>query len=71
MLEFTLGSRKESREKLSREKHDLEVRLQTLRRLAHTLRSDLFTTIDTEASEAIMLKRIEIVKIEKYHRFFN
>ncbi len=60
MLEFTLGSRKESREKLSREKHDLEVRLQALRRLAHTLRSDLFTTIDTEASEAIMLKRIEI-----------
>lgn len=60
MLEFTLGSRKESREKLSREKHDLEIRLQTLRQLAHTLRSDLFTTIDTEASEAIMLKRIEI-----------
>ncbi len=60
MLEFTLGSRKESREKLSREKDDLEVRLQTLRRLAHTLRSDLFTTTDAEASEAIMLKRIEI-----------
>lgn len=60
MLEFTLGSRKESREKLSREKHDLEIRLQTLRQLAHTIRSDLFTTIDTEASEAIMLKRIEI-----------
>ena len=60
MLEFTLGSRKESREILRREKDDLEARLQTLRRLAHTLRSDLFTTTDTEASEAIMLKRIEI-----------
>jgi len=38
----------------------MESRLMTLRRLAHTLRSDLFTTTDTEASEAIMLKRIEI-----------
>lgn len=72
MLEFTLGSRKESREKLSREKQDLEVRLQTLRRLAHTLRSDLFTTIDTEASEAIMLKRIEISnRIERLSKLKN
>ena len=60
MLEFTLGSRRESRDRLNREKEDLETRLQTLRRLAQTLRSDLFTTTDTEASEAIMLKRIEI-----------
>ena len=60
MLEFTLGIRREAREKLNREKDDLEVRLQTLRRLAYTLRSDLFTSTDTEASEAIMLKRIEI-----------
>lgn len=66
MLEFTLGSRIKSREKLSREKHDREVRLQTLRRLAYTLRSDLFTTVDTEASEAIMLKRVEITnRIER------
>ena len=60
MLEFTLGSRKEAREKLNREKNDLGSRLQTLRRLASTIRSDLFTTVDSEASEAIMLKRIEI-----------
>ncbi len=60
MLEFSLGSHKESRDKLSREKSDFEARLQTLRRLAQTLRSDLYTTTDTEASEAIMLKRIEI-----------
>ncbi|MBQ3530720.1 MAG: hypothetical protein IJA05_02225 [Oscillospiraceae bacterium] len=72
MLEFTMGSRKESRDKLSREKQDLEVRLQTLRRLAHTLRSDLFTTIDTEASEAIMLKRIEITnRIERLSKLNN
>ncbi|WMJ22677.1 hypothetical protein RBG61_11855 [Paludicola sp. MB14-C6] len=72
MLEFTLGSRKESRDKLHREKEDLEARLQTLRRLAHTLRSDLFTTTDTEASEAIMLKRIEITnRIERLSKLGN
>lgn len=72
MLEFTLGSRKESRNKLNREKEDLESRLQTLRRLAHTLRSDLFTTTDTEASEAIMLKRIEITsRIERLSKLEN
>lgn len=60
MLEFTLGSRRESCEKLNREKDDLEVRLQTLRRLAQSLRSDLFTSTDAEASEAIVFKRIEI-----------
>ena len=60
MLDFSLGSHKESRDRLRREKEDFEARLQTLRRLAQTLRSDLFTTTDTEASEAIMLKRIEI-----------
>lgn len=66
MLEFTSGSRKETCDKLHREKEDLETRLQTLRRLAHTLRSDLFTTTDTEVSEAIMLKRIEIAnRIER------
>lgn len=66
MLEFSLGSHKESRDRLTREKEDLEARLQTLRRLAQTLRSDLFTTTDTEASEAIMFKRIEITsRIER------
>ncbi len=60
MLEFTLGSHKESRDKLNREKEGLESSIYTLQRLAHTLRSDLFTSTDTEASEAIMLKRIDI-----------
>ena len=60
MLEFSLGSRKDSRDIFQRNKDDIEARLQTLRRLALTLRSDLNTTIDTEASETIMLKRIEI-----------
>lgn len=72
MLEFTLGSRREFRDKLNREKEDLEARLQTLRRLAHALRSDLFTTTDTEASEAIMLKRIEITnRIERLSKLEN
>ena len=72
MLEFALGSRKKSREKLSREKDDLEARLQKLRRLAHTLRSDLFTATDTEASEAIMLKRVEISScIERLSKLEN
>jgi len=71
-LEFTLGNRKENRDKLNREKDALEARLQTLRRLAHTLRSDLHTSTDTEASEAIMLKRIEITnRIERLSNLMN
>ncbi len=72
MLEFTLTSLKESRDKLNREKEDIEAKVQTLRRLAHTLRSDIYTTTDTEASEAIMLKRIEISnRIEKLSNLSN
>ncbi len=66
MLEFTLVNHKASREKLNRDKEEIESRLQTLRRLAHTIRSDLYTSTDTEASEAIMLKRINITnRIER------
>lgn len=62
MLEFSLNSRKNTRDALQKEKDSYESRLLTLRRLAQTLRSDLFTTTDTEASEAIILKKIEISK---------
>lgn len=62
MLEFSLASRKSSRDILQREKIEYERRLLALRRLAQTIRSDLFTTTDTDASEAIMLKKIEISK---------
>lgn len=66
MLEFTLKSRKEARERIAREKEEYEARLQTLCRLAYTLRSDLYASTNTEASEAIMLKRIEITnRIER------
>ena len=60
MLEFSLNSRKNTRDMLQKEKESYESRLLTLRRLAQTLRSDLFTTTDTEASETIILKKIEI-----------
>ena len=60
MLKFTLSSREKSLDKISKEKEDVETRLQSLRRLAHTIRSDIFTTTDTEDSETIMLKRIDI-----------
>lgn len=60
MLEFSLHSRKNTRDMLQKERESYESRLLTLRRLAQTLRSDLFTTTDTEASEAIILKKIEI-----------
>lgn len=62
MLEFSLNSRKNTCDALQKERKDYESRLLTLRRLAQTLRSDLFTTTDTEASEAIILKKIEISK---------
>jgi chromosome segregation ATPase len=60
MLEFSINSRKNTHDELKREKQQIEINLQKLRQLAQTLRSDLYTTIDTEASEAIMLKRIEV-----------
>ena len=62
MLEFSLNSRKNTRDMLQKEKESYESRLLTLRRLAQTLRSDLFTTTDAEASETIILKKIEISK---------
>jgi len=66
MLEFSLSSRRNTKDELERKRQKLESALQTLRRLAQTLRSDLHTTTDTEASEAIMLKRIELTsRIER------
>jgi len=60
MLEFTLNSRKKSKNDMQKEREGIESKLQTLRRLANSLRSDLNTTTDTDASEALMLKKIEI-----------
>ena len=55
-----MGSRKEERERLIRDKENLKNRLQQLQRLAYALRSDLYTTVNTEDSETIVFKRIEI-----------
>ncbi len=72
MLVFSLNGRKNTRDEIRKQKQDYESRLLTLRRLAHTLRSDLYTTTDAEASEAIMLKKIEITqKIEQLSQLKN
>ena len=55
MLEFTLGVRCKSCSELKKQHDDVEERLYSLRRLAQTLRSDLYTTTDTDASEALTL----------------
>jgi hypothetical protein len=60
MLEFSLSSHKNNKEVLQQQKGAIEARLMKLRLLAQSLRTDLFTTTETEASEAILLNRIEI-----------
>jgi len=59
MLVFSLDARHKNRDELQIQKQQIEERLHGLRRLVQTIRSDLYTSLDTEASEAIMLKRIE------------
>jgi len=69
MFEFSLTSRKKNQEELSNSRQLLESRLQTLRRLAHALRSDLNTTVEANLSEAILHKKIDIThRIEKLGR---
>ncbi len=60
MLEFSLNSRRKTRDELLLQRQQIEARLQTLRRLVQSLRSDLYSSLDTESSEAIMLKKIDI-----------
>ncbi len=62
MLEFSLNGRRNSRDEMQLQKQQMEARLQTLRRLAQSLRSDVNSSLDTEASEAIILKKIEITR---------
>ena len=67
LLEFSLHSHTETKSSIERELNALDATLLTLRRLAHALRSDLYTTTDADTSEAIMLKKIEISRsIEQY-----
>lgn len=60
MLLFSLDSREKKRNDLLLDKQQVEIRLQKLRKLAFILRSDLYTTTDTEASESVVLKKIEL-----------
>jgi chromosome segregation ATPase len=62
MLQFSLNGRRKSRDEMQLQKQQIEARLQTLRRLAQSLRSDMYSSLDTDVSEAIMLKKIEIAR---------
>ena len=59
VLEFTRDSHKTNIEQLSLVENDLQSRLVTLRRLAQTIRSDIYST-ETEWSEFVVQKFIEI-----------
>lgn len=69
VLEFTRDSHKTNIEQLSLVENDLQSRLVTLRRLAQTIRSDIYST-ETEWSEFIVQKFVEIEsKIRGYVQF--
>ena len=69
MLAFTLSNHQARKEQLEQEKVRLATDVLALRRLAQALRSDLYMTTDTDSSEAIMLKKIEISrKIENFKK---
>lgn len=59
LLIFSVASKKGNYEYLQSLLGDIEERLLALRRLAKSLRSDIFS-VDDEASEAIVYKRVEI-----------
>lgn len=68
VLEFTRDSHRTNIEQLSLVKNDLQARLVTLRRLAQTIRSDIYST-ETEWSEFIVQKLVEIEsKIRVYNQ---
>lgn len=59
ILEFTRDSHKTNIEQLSLVENDLQSRLVTLRRLAQTIRSDIYST-ETEWSEFLVQKFVEM-----------
>lgn len=68
VLEFTRDSHRTNIEQLSLVENDLQSRLITLRRLAQTIRSDIYST-ETEWSESIVQKLVEIeAKIREYEK---
>lgn len=66
ILEFTRNSHKANVEHFMLVKNDLQSRLLTLRRLAQTIRSDIYST-ETEWSESVVQKLVEIeTRIRRY-----
>jgi len=66
ILEFDINSHKSNIENLTIIQNDIRDKLATLRRLAQTIRSDLFST-ETEWSETIVHKLVDIeTQIRKY-----
>ncbi|MHC1761581.1 MAG: hypothetical protein AB9917_19110 [Negativicutes bacterium] len=60
MLEFSLSSSMQNTGLFAQNKVAIEATLMTLRRLAQTIRSDLNTSVESEDSEAIAIKRYEL-----------
>jgi len=68
ILEFTRDSHKANVDQLLLIKNDLQSRLITLRRLAQTIRSDIYST-ETEWSESVVHKLVEVeTKIRNYEQ---
>ena len=61
MLEFSLASHTSHKEELEKEIQTIESRLFTLRRLAQSIRNDLFS-INEDYSEAVVYKKITLEK---------
>lgn len=70
VLEFNRDSHKENLDSLTLVQNDIQSRLVTLRRLAQTIRSDLYST-ETEWSESIVQKLVEIESTLKSYEQLN
>lgn len=71
MLSYALESHKQSRDEMDRNIQDLMGRIFSLRRLAKTIRSDLYS-VDDSVSEAVVYKKIVIQgKIEKIENLIH
>ncbi|EEO3298629.1 hypothetical protein ACXA0Q_001605 [Listeria monocytogenes] len=66
MISFALSGHKEKKRELGENKRELSSKLFTLRRLAKSIRNDLFS-VDEEVSESIVYRRVQLeTDIQKY-----
>ncbi|MCB8526936.1 hypothetical protein KMA58_00735 [Enterococcus faecalis] len=71
MISFALTGHIEKKRVLEENKRELSSKLFTLRRLAKSIRSDLYS-VDEEVSESIVYKRVQIeTDIQKYSSLLN